>query len=184
MSLFTSTQEKRFWLLALLVAITILSTLFIGQPLRRLLSSQDLQAVIFLGGMLTLALAVVLQGWQSKPHALEIIIWLSLIAVGGMFFLRLGLPERSHLIEYSALSIFILNALQERSKQRQLLVSPYLATFLLAFPLGLFDEMLQGFIPDRVFDPNDILFNALAIGLTIGVISLLRWAKGKLRTKA
>ncbi|NRB46387.1 MAG: VanZ family protein [Saprospiraceae bacterium] len=184
MSLFTSTQEKRFWLLALLVATTILSTLFIGQPLRRLLSSQDLQAVIFLGGMLTLALAVVLQGWQSKPHVLEIIIWLSLIAVCGMFFLRLGLPERSHLIEYSALSIFILNALQERSKQRQLLVSPYLATFLLAFPLGLFDEILQGLIPNRVFDPNDILFNALAIGMTIGVISLLRWVKHKLRTEA
>ena len=184
MSLFTSTQEKRFWLLALLVATTILSTLFIGQPLRRLLSSQDLQAVIFLGGMLTLALAVVLQGWQSKPHVLEIIIWLSLIAVCGMFFLRLGLAERSHLIEYSALTIFMLNALQERSKQRQLLVSPYLATFLLAFPLGLFDEILQRFIPDRVFDPNDILFNALAIGMTIGVISLLRWAKVKLRTKA
>ena len=50
MSLFTSKQEKRFWLLALLVATTILSTLFIGQPLRRLLTSQDLQAVIFLGG--------------------------------------------------------------------------------------------------------------------------------------
>lgn len=184
MSLFTSTQEQRFWLLALLVATTILSTLFIGQPLRRRLSSQDLQALVFLGGMLTLALAVVLQGWQSKPRVLEIVIWLALLAVCGMFFLRLGLPERSHLIEYSALTIFILNALQERSKQRQLLVSPYLATFLLAFPLGLFDEMLQRFIPDRVFDPNDILFNALAIGMTIGVISLLRWARHKLRTEA
>ena len=66
--------------------------------------------MIFLGGMLTLALAVVLQGWQSKPHVLEIIIGLSLIAVYGMFFLRLGLPERSHLIEYSALTIFMLNS--------------------------------------------------------------------------
>lgn len=183
MSLFSSTQEKRFWLLALLVAITILSTLFIGQPLRRLLSSQDLQAVIFLGGMLTLAIAIVLQGWQSKPHILEIIIWLGLIAVCGMFFLRLGLPERSHLIEYSALTLFILNALQERSKHKQLIASPYLTSFFLAFPLGLLDELLQLVIPDRVFDPNDILFNALAIGMTIGAISLLRWAKAKLRAE-
>ena len=183
MSLFTSTQEKRFWLLALLVATTILSTLFIGQPLRRLLSSQDLQAVIFLGGMLMLGLAVVLQGWQTKPHVLEVIIWVGLIAVCGLFFLRLGLPERSHLIEYSALTIFILNALQERSKHKQLLASPYLATFFLTFPLSLLDELLQLFIPDRVFDPNDILFNGLAIGMTIGAISLLRWAKAKFRVE-
>ena len=43
--------------------------------------------------------------------------------------------------------------------------------------LGLFDKYLQLFVPSRVFDPWDILFNVLAGALAVGASVALGWAR-------
>ena len=49
MTVFKSTQEKRYWLYVILVLITLIFTLVFSQPLfERLFENQDVQAAIFL----------------------------------------------------------------------------------------------------------------------------------------
>ena len=94
-----------------------------------------------------------------------------------MFFLRLGIPERTHLIEYSVLGIFIHEALLERNKQDTRLLKTSLLAIVITVLLGVIDESLQLIIPNRVFDPVDILFNSLAAFIAIGYSSFLRLVK-------
>ncbi len=94
-----------------------------------------------------------------------------------MLFLRLGLPERSHLFEYSVLAIIIHKALNERANQGGQVPVPALLAFAIAFLIGVFDECLQIILPDRVFDPVDILFNGFAVTMAIGSSVILRWIR-------
>lgn len=93
---------------------------------------------------------------------------IGIIAVYSMFFLRLGLPERTHLIEYSILAIFIHKALELRTENIKLTLNHNLAALLISMTVGLIDEVLQLFVPHRYFDPEDILFNCLAVLFAIG----------------
>ena len=173
---FTSAREKRLWLFVLLITGAILSTLIIGRPLIELLRDQNLQAIFFLAGMLIIGGTMLLYGLFTKSSAVDLILFIGIGAVYLMLFLRLGLPERSHLIEYSVLALSIHQALQERFQQsRPILVKLY--AFLLSFSIGLIDELIQLFLPDRVFDFNDIVFNGMAILLAIGISAGVRFLK-------
>ena len=168
MPLFTSPREKRLWFYAILVLIAILSTLVFGQPLVRILDNQDIQAAIFMIGMALIGATVLLYGLNTQPSKTEITIWLGLTAVYLLFFLRLGLAERSHLIEYSVLAIFIHRALIERAGQKNQVLKTALFAFVFTFLIGVIDESIQIFLPSRIFDPLDILFNGLASFMAIG----------------
>ena len=93
------------------------------------------------------------------------------------FFLILGIflwsmsclkrpVERIHFIEYGALTFFLFRFFRHLVKERW----SYGLSFAGGFLVGVADELLQGFLPNRVFDPRDIWVNAWAGGL--GVISL------------
>lgn len=181
MPLFTSRREKRLWLWALLVLLAIFSTLFVGRPLAELFGNQDVQAVIFLLGMLLVAAAILIHALKSKPDKFELAVWVGITAVYIMFILRLGLAERSHLIEYSVLAILIHKALKERLNS-EAIMKPALLALIITFLLGVFDECLQLFIPDRHFDPTDIVFNGIAISMAIGSSALISWIR-KIRKK-
>ena len=43
--------------------------------------------------------------------------------------------------------------------------------------VGTVDEYLQVFIPSRVFDPIDILFNFLAAVMTVAALATLSWIR-------
>ena len=43
------------------------------------------------------------------------------------------------------------------------------------------DECIQAFIPSRVFDPEDILFNVLAAMMAVVSSVALSWARGRRR---
>lgn len=180
MALFTSAREKKLWLWTLGVIMAIFSTLLIGQPFAKFLTNQDIQAAIFLLGMALVGATMVIHGLKTKPGKVEITIWLGLATVFMMTFLRLGLPERSHLIEYSVLTIFIHKALMERVSQGGQLPTPAFLAFLGAFSMGVIDESIQFFLPNRVFDPADILFNSFAALMAIGASVILNWAKKRI----
>jgi len=93
------------------------------------------------------------------------------------FFLILGIfllsmsclkrpVERIHFIEYGALIFFLFRFFRHRVKGPW----SYGLSFAGSFLVGVADELFQGLLPNRVFDPRDIWVNAWAGGL--GVIFL------------
>ena len=173
MPLFTSHLEKRLWFCVITVLIAIFSMLFIGQPLINLLSNQDIQAIFFLLGMLLVAIIILMHGLKTTTSRTEIIIIVGILAVFVMFFLRLGLTERSHLIEYSVLAIFTHKALLERQKNSRHVPMPALLAFMTTFLIGVLDEAIQIILPNRIFDVEDIIFNGMAAAMATPHIQAL-----------
>lgn len=177
MSIFTSSREKRLWLCVLLVIIAIYSTLFLGQPLAELFESQDFRAAIFLLVMLLIGTTILIHAIKTKPSKTEITFILGIIAVYIMFTLRLGMPERSHLMEYSVLAIFVHQAINERLRNGKQIPVPALISFILTFLIGVIDECIQLFLPNRVFDTQDIVFNGMAAVAALGTYTVILWIR-------
>jgi len=159
------------------VFATIFSTLFLGQPLAKLFSSQDVRAVIFVIVMLLVGATILVHAIKTKPSSIELIIWIGLVAVYTMFMLRLGMPERSHLMEYSVLAIFIHKAILERKNQEKQIPMPALIAFVISFSIGVIDECIQILLPNRYFDPEDIVFNGMAAAMAIGSSVIIYWVR-------
>ena len=83
----------------------------------------------------------------------------------GLFFYSMSRLERPveqiHFTEYGALSFFLFKMARHGIRP------PWChgASVLGAFGVGLVDELFQGFLPNRVYDPRDILINLWAGGL-------------------
>jgi len=56
-----------------------------------------------------------------------------------------------------------------------------LIAFAITVAIGILDECIQIFLPSRVFDPLDMLFNSLAALMAIGGSMALHWARKKFR---
>lgn len=171
------TKERRFWIYAAAVAMAIFATLLMGRPLQHMLRDQNVQAVFFLSGMLLVGGAILVHGLRLRPSKRELAVWIGLAAVFVMFVFRLGAPERSHLIEYSVLAIFIHKALGERWAESASIWRTALMAWLFTFLIGVVDEGLQYWLPDRVFDTEDIVFNGIAATMAIGGSLIVNWAR-------
>jgi VanZ family protein len=125
--------------------------------------------------MVLAATAVIIHGIVNKPSKVEYAILFGIIAVYVMFFFRLGATERSHLIEYSVLAILLHKAFRERFKAENKIYKPAFFSLFLGISLGVVDECIQLLIPHRYFDPQDIIFNCLAVTMAIGTILFLQW---------
>ena len=95
------------------------------------------------------------------------------LGVGTAYFfllVRMASPEeRSHVIEYGVLALLIHEALLERARQGRKVLFPALLAIAAASLIGILDEAVQAIVPNRVFDPRDILFNVLACVMAVGV---------------
>ena len=85
--------------------------------------------------------------------------------------------ERSHLIEYGVVALFIHEALTERASQGRRVPAPALLAVLATGLIGVIDECIQLLLPSRVFDPLDMLFNVLAAVMALAACSALYWAR-------
>lgn len=54
---------------------------------------------------------------------------------------------------------------------------PALLAIVIAALVGVLDECIQAFLPNRVFDPLDILFNVLAAVMAVTASAALAWAQ-------
>ena len=54
-------------------------------------------------------------------------------------------------------------------------------TVLLTGLVGAVDEVIQLFLPNRVFDPVDMVFNVLAAALAVAARAVLGWARRRRR---
>lgn len=174
---FSSARERRLWLWTAAAVAAIYATLGLATVLVNLLHNQTLSAVVFLTGMFLVGATVLTQGLRVRPAGLEIAVALGIAVVYLMFFLRLTIPERSHLIEYSVVAVFIYEALKERRRNGRRVVFPALLAVLATSLIGAFDEAIQIFLPARVYDPVDILFNSLAALMAVTASAALGWAR-------
>lgn len=184
MSLFTSDRERRLWFWAMAVVLAIYSTLGLAGTLAEVLRERALLDVSYVVGLLLVAAAIVGSAWKRRPGRREIWVTLGVVAVYGMLVLRMGIgpEERTHLIEYGIVAVFIYQALIERWRNGRQVRAAALTVAVTAL-LGLLDESIQWLLPNRVFDIRDVGFNALA-GLMAVIASLAvararRWKKGK-----
>lgn len=178
MGLFVSRRERRLWLWTVAVVVAIYSTLGLAGALaERLYAAGILDAALFFLGMLLVGVTVLIHGWSLRPGGAQIGIALGVATAYFMVFFRMTLPERSHLIEFGVVAVFIYEALRERMAQgRRVPVAPLLTVFLTAL-VGTVDEVIQVFLPNRVFDPLDIVFNVLAAALAVATRVVLGWAR-------
>lgn len=161
----------------------IFLTLILGNPLLAYFDNQGLQALVFVLVLLMVLTTVVLHGLKPMTSGKEMVLLIGMSAVFILFFLRLGLAERSHLVEYSVLAIFIFEALSERAIHREGPKPIWLFSFLLAFGIGIVDECLQAVVPNRVFDIEDIVFNGLAVVMALAGSMLLAFIRRRFKEK-
>jgi len=139
--------------------------------------------MIFSLCMLLVGATILVNGLRKQPSITEITVMLGIAAVYLMLFLRIGIAERTHLFEYSVLALFIYEALKERVLQGRRVPIPALTALLTTVLIGVIDETLQLFLPHRVFDPVDIMFNSFASLMAIGGSMILSWVRRRVRKR-
>ena len=180
MTLFSSRRERRLWLWTLAVVAAIYATLGLTGSLAEALREYGLlnAAVFFLLGMFLVGATIVTHGIKVRPGGAEVAVALGVAAAYLMVFTRMViLEERTHLIEYGVLGVFIHEALVERVRQGRRVPLPRVLAIAATAALGLIDEGIQWLLPNRVFDPQDILFNLMAGTMSVGAVVSLAWAR-------
>ena len=178
MSFFTSSRERRLWLWTLAVVTAIYSTLGLARTLAGHLRTNGLLETLFLISFILVGAVILVYGLKVRPGGLEIGVALGVAAVYILIFVRMGTPEeRTHLIEYGVLSIFIYEALKERASHGRRVPVPALLAIVATSLIGLIDENIQAFLPNRVYDPRDLLFNVLAAVMAVAASMALAYAR-------
>ena len=177
MALFTSKREQRLWLWTLTIVVAIYATLNLTATLVEVLRDRGLFDFTFIIGFFLIWAAILTQGLSVRPGGVEIGVMLGVAAVYLMVFARMGIPERSHLFEYSVVALFIYEALTERASQGRQVPVPALLAILAASLIGVIDEYIQLFLPGRVFDPIDILFNVMAAIMAVTASAIFGWVR-------
>ena len=177
-SRFTSDREQRLWVWALAVVVAIYSTLGLARTLAGILREEGLLVAAFGLGLLLVGGTVLVIGLRRRPGGLEIGVALGVATAYYMVLVRMALPEeRTHLIEYGVVAVLIHEALKERASGGRHVPGPALLAVLAAAAVGAIDEGIQRFLPTRVFDLEDILFNVLAAVMAVASSVALSWAR-------
>ncbi len=163
----SSARERRLWLLALLVLAVIYATLGLASTLAGALAERELLDEAFILAFALIGLAIVLQGLAVGRHGLEWGVLVGVAAVWLMLFVRMGIPERTHLMEYGVVALLIQEALLERRRNGGRVPVPRLLAAVATATAGLLDEAIQGLLPSRVFDPQDVLVNVVAACIAV-----------------
>ncbi|MGI9455095.1 MAG: VanZ family protein [Aeoliella sp.] len=179
MTLFTSNRERRLWAWTLAIVVAIYSTLSLAPTLARALRDSGLIEEAVLLSMLLIVATILTLGLKARPGGAEIGVALGVTAVYLLLFLRMTASpaERTHLMEYGVVAVFVYEALTERASQGRRVPVPALLAALATSLLGVLDECIQAFLPSRVFDPIDILFNVLAAVMSVVAMVVLSWAR-------
>ena len=179
--MFSSPRERRLWLWCAAVVAAIYSTLGLAGTLAETLREYELldASVLVLFAMFLLGATILTLGIRVRPGGAEIAVLLGLTFVYLLLFLRttVGPAERTHLMEYGVLGVFVHEALAERVSQGRRVPVPAVVAVVLTAALGVVDEGIQWFLPNRVFDPVDMLFNFLAATTSVAAVVVLGWAR-------
>lgn len=183
-SLFVSARERWLWVGTLAVVAATYSTLGLAGSLAGALREfrlLDVSTWVLLA-MFLVGATILTRGLNVRPGGFEIAVMLGVAAVYLLLFLRstASPAERTHLMEYGVLGVFVHAALSERVSQGRRVPLPPVAAVLATAALGVVDEGIQWLLPNRVFDPVDMLFNLLAGATSVAAVEAL--ARARLRT--
>lgn len=93
-----------------------------------------------------------------------------LAAITGAMILGLSIPEeRVHFAQYGLMAVLARRALAWHVSPPQ----QYLGAFVIAAMAGWVDELIQGVLPNRVYDLRDVAINAVAALLAIAAEEIL-----------
>jgi len=137
------------------------------QGLRAALGAQFglLVNLTFLLVLLAAALFWGLQGRARSPLHLLLLV-LSIITLAAW----IDLPEeRVHLIEYGLLGALLMQASPLKTRE----AARFMTVLALGTLIGLGDESIQWFLPERVFDWRDVAYNGAGISFGAALMSLL-----------
>ena len=167
------------------MVIAIYSTLGLAATLAGFLQETGLIEVTFVLGFALVLVTILTQGLKTRPRGIEIGIGLGVAAAYLMVIVRMAIPaaERTHLIEYGVVALFIHAALSERASQGRRVPYPALLAVIATSLVGILDELIQAILPSRVFDPRDILFNFLAGLMAVLASVILDWARRRFGRK-
>lgn len=184
MSIFSSRRERRLWLWTLVVVGVLYSTLGVTPMLAASPLFRNLNAALFLLGMILVGATIIVRGLKIRLTGLNLSIVLGVVAAYVLVFVRFtSTEERSHLIEYGVIAAFIHEALEERASQGRFVPFRSVLAVAVTALIGAVDEFIQHFIPNRVFDPVDIIFNTIAAVLAVATITALGWAQKRTQRK-
>lgn len=169
MPMFASRRERRLWLWTVALVLAIVSTLGLARSLAGVLRDRGQIDSAFVFGLVLVVATAVLLGLGTRPKVAQAAVALGVAAVYLMVIVRMALPaeERTHLIEYGVVALFVYEALLERTSSGRRVPHPAVLAAGVASLVGVLDECLQVFWPGRVFDVRDIGFNALAAVLAV-----------------
>lgn len=176
-SIFASLRERRLWFFTAVAILGVYATLVLSSTLMEFYYNQGVAAAAFLGAMFLIASSALALALRNRPKLVEIGIGLGIAVIYAMLLFRMTFPERSHLIEYGVIALLMHEALTERRRSGRHVPAPWLIAILATGLVGVVDESVQIFLPERVFDPIDMLFNLFASALAVGSMAVLAYAR-------
>ena len=178
MVVFTSARERRMWFWALAVTAAIYATLGQVPAIAGALRDRNLLDNTFFAAFLLVVAALTVAGLAVRPGWREVTVVVAALSTYLMAFLRFANPaERTHLVEFGVVAVFVYLALLERRSNGVAVRSPAFGAFAIAAVLGLIDEGIQAILPNRFFDVLDVAFNLGAAFMAILAVTALRWAR-------
>lgn len=175
MAVFVSDLERQLWLAAAAVLLAIGASLVWARSLADELRTRGLLDALFATALVMVLVAAVLLGWRTRPSAAAVGVWVAIAAAYLTALVRFALPEeRTHLLEYGALALLLDAALRERRRHVDAGWAPSVVAVVVASTVGLLDEGVQLWLPDRVFDWRDVAFNVLAALMAVSASAVVR----------
>lgn len=163
--------NKRLWIIITIYIATIYTTLPVMRPVLNFLYKSLGKDVLSLGvnGLLVLAilsfLIFIFKNSNQRYGRLTLI--LVVLLLGGVVAMGYERPEeRLHFLEYGILGYLVLKATMNSWRL------PVLSSFVLVSIIGIGDETIQRFLPNRVGDIRDVFMNSFGGLLGIGVRGL------------
>ncbi len=89
--------------------------------------------------------------------------------VYGIFTVKYPI-EKIHFVQYGVLAYFAFRAFACDLKG----VLPYIGAFILTALIGYGDELIQGVLPDRYYDDNDVILNAVSAAMALGLVYIFK----------
>jgi len=166
--------------LASFVQAIIYLTLGFVSVLEGLISNRDWIDSLFMFGMMMIVVSAVIMGINQSPNSISIAVGLGIVSVYLLVFLRMNIPqERTHLIEYGVVANLVYQALKIRASNLKKIRFPALVAIVITSFFGVLDETIQWYLPNRVFDFRDIMFNVLASIMAVSSVFVITWAMKK-----
>ncbi len=164
--------------MVLAIVMAIYATLGFTPAISGVLRENGLLELAFAAGAGLVALVVVIHGLKSNGAG--VVFLLSVLAVYLLVLVRIESPEeRTHIVEYGVLAILLFEAFAERAKNDRYALTPSFSAIILASAIGVADELIQAWLPNRVFDLRDIAFNILASALAVLSSMTLAWMRDR-----